>query len=131
VGTAPARILIADDEVSVRDFVDEVLRSAGYVTARAFDGQDALEMAERLGPFDLLLTDELMPRMPGHELAKRLRRREPNLKVLYLTGYSDWLFEKNVVLPEGEACLDKPSTPDQLLAAVSLLLSGRRGGRCL
>jgi CheY-like chemotaxis protein len=118
----PARILIADDEIAVRDFVDHVLRSAGYLTVRAFDGRDALEIAETLGPFDLLLTDELMPRMLGHELARQLRKREPNLKVLYLTAYLDCLFEAKKVW-EDEAFLEKPSTPEALLEAVAVLLS--------
>jgi two-component system, cell cycle sensor histidine kinase and response regulator CckA len=120
---APARILIVDDDTSVREFVDQVCREAGYTTVRAIDGQDALEMAEQMGSFDLLLTDELMPRMQGHELARRLRKREPNLKVLYLTGYSDVLFQEKLVLWEHEAFLDKPSTADALLEAVSQLLN--------
>jgi two-component system cell cycle sensor histidine kinase/response regulator CckA len=120
----PARILIVDDDTAVREFVDQVFRDAGYDTVRAIDGQEALEMSEQLGSFDLLLTDELMPRMPGHELAQRLRRREPNLKVLYLTGYSDLLFNEKVTLWEHEAVLDKPSTADALLKAVSKLLNG-------
>src|SRR5687768_13600214 len=84
-------VLIVDDETSARDFLDLVLRDAGYVTARAMNGQEALEIAEQFGPFDLLVTDEMMPRMEGHVLAERLRAREPWLKVLYLTGYSDHL----------------------------------------
>ena len=120
---APARILIVDDDTSVREFLDHVFREAGYTTVRAIDGQDALDMSEQLGSFDLLLTDELMPRMQGHELAQRLRKREPNLKVLYLTGYSDLLFQEKIALWEHEAFLDKPSTADQLLEAVSLLLN--------
>jgi diguanylate cyclase (GGDEF)-like protein len=120
----PAHILIADDETAVRDLVDQVLRSAGYSTARAIDGQDALEMAKQLGPFDLLLTDEMMPRMLGHELAQQLRQREPSLKVLYFTGYSGRLFAEKAGLKESESFLDKPSTPDGLLEAVSQLLGG-------
>ena len=118
-------ILIADDETPVRDLVDRVLRSVGYSTVRAIDGQDALEMAERLGPFDLLLTDELMPRMFGHELARQLRQREPHLKVLYFTGHTDLLLEATGTLSERESCLDKPSTPNGILEAVSLLLSSQ------
>jgi diguanylate cyclase (GGDEF)-like protein len=119
----PARILIADDETAVRDLVDQVLRNAGYTTVRAFDGQDALEIAEKLGPFDLLLTDELMPRMRGCELVRHLRQRDPNLRVLYFSGYRGRLFDENVKLWECESFLDKPSTPEGLLEAVSLLLS--------
>jgi CheY-like chemotaxis protein len=120
---SPARILIVDDETSMRDFVDEVLRGAGYLTVRAFDGQDALDIAKRLGPFDLLLTDELMPRIAGHELARQLRQRQRDLKVLYLTGYTDRLFTEKHTWWACEAFLDKPATADQLLEAVACLLS--------
>ena len=122
-----ARILIADDETSMRELIDRFLQLAGYTTVRAVDGQDALEMAECLAPFDLLLTDEVMPRMMGHELAQELHRRQPNLKVLYLTGFRDRLVNERMNgLSEYEAVLDKPSTADSLLAAVSALLSGGR-----
>src|SRR5688572_20975572 len=114
-----ARILIADDETSMRELIDRFLQLAGYTTVRAVDGQDALEMAECLAPFDLLLTDEVMPRMMGHELAQELHRRQPNLKVLYLTGFRDRLVNERVCgLREYEAVLDKPSTADTLLEAV-------------
>lgn len=115
-------VLIVDDETSARDFLDHVLRAAGFITARAMDGQEALEIAEQFGPFDLLVTDEMMPRMKGHVLAERLRQREPWLKVLYLTGYSDYLFEAKGTLGEDEAFLEKPSSAPGLLQAVSLLL---------
>lgn len=124
-GTQVVRVLVVDDESSVLEFVDRVLRDAGYTTDRATDGPEALEIAERLGSFDLLLTDVLMPQMSGDELARRLRLTHPTLKVLYLTGYSDRLFKEKTVLWEGEAFLDKPCTAAGLLQAVSLLLFGR------
>jgi two-component system, cell cycle sensor histidine kinase and response regulator CckA len=117
-------ILIVDDEESVRRFVERVLHEAGYETALAADGLEALEVAKRLGPFDLLLTDLMMPQMAGDELARRLRRDEPKLKILYLTGYSDRLFKDKKTLWEDEAFLDKPCTVQSLKEAVSLLLSG-------
>jgi CheY-like chemotaxis protein len=86
-------VLIVDEETSAREFTDHVLRSAGYITVRAMNGEEALEIAEQFGPFDLLVTDEQTPRMAGHELAKRLREREPWLKVIYLTGHTEQLFE--------------------------------------
>src|SRR2546427_395835 len=85
--TAPSRILIVDDELSVREFGSRVLHDAGYATASAADGAEAMHLANGCGPFDLLLTDVMMPHMNGDELAIRLRRSEPALKVLYLTGY--------------------------------------------
>ena len=121
----PPHVLIADDETAVRNLIDMVLQSAGYTTALAVDGPDALMMAEQLGPFDLLIADEMMPGMLGHELAQQLRQRDPHLKVLYFTGYHDRLLTDAVTLWECESILDKPSTPDGILEAVSLLLSGQ------
>jgi FixJ family two-component response regulator len=65
-----------------------------------------------------------MPEMTGHELARRLRLRQPDLKVLYFTGFSDDIFAVKGVLWEGEAFLDKPATVEGILQAVSLLLYG-------
>jgi two-component system, cell cycle sensor histidine kinase and response regulator CckA len=67
----------------------------------------------------------MMPHMAGDELARRLRRDEPKLKILYLTGYSDQLFKDKKTLWEDEAFLDKPCTVKSLKEAVSLLLSGK------
>ena len=117
--------LIVDDEEPVRKFVDRVLREAGYQTATAGDGPEAIEVAARLGSFDILVTDVIMPLMTGDELARRLRQNEPRLRVLYLTGYSDRLFKEKVTLWEDEAFLDKPCSVKGLTEAVSLLLFGR------
>jgi len=116
-------ILIAEDDPSEREFLDFVLRDAGYKTCRAVDGQEALEFARQLGPFDLLLTDLVMPRLSGIELVERLRQTDPGLKVLYFTGFGDRLFEEKVGLSENEAFLEKPSSIEELLAAVARLLS--------
>jgi CheY-like chemotaxis protein len=75
---------------------------------------------------DIPVTDMMMPRMTGDELARRLRQTgQRGLKVLYLTGFSDRLFKEKVTLWEGEAFLDKPCGVQGLLEAVSLLLVGR------
>lgn len=116
------RILIAEDEASLRAYIDRVLRGADYLTARAIDGLDALAMAKQLGPFDMLVTDELMPRMLGHELAHHLRKQNPYLRVLYVTAYSHRLVEEKPAWEKHEARLEKPVTPAQLLEAVSCLL---------
>ena len=121
--SGPRRILVVDDEPVVREFVDRVLKGAGYATALAPDGPAAIGLAEQ-GRFDLLLTDEIMPQMTGHELARRLRIADPRLKVLYLTGYSDRLFAEKGGLWEDEAFLDKPCSVNGLRQAVSLLLEG-------
>jgi len=121
---SPARILIVDDEPVVVEFAQRVLQSAGYKTTTATSGDEALKLCTERGVPDLLVTDMKMPRMEGDELATRLRQREPDLKVLYLTGFADLLFKNKELLWEGEAYLEKPCTIGGLLEAVSLLLSG-------
>jgi two-component system, cell cycle sensor histidine kinase and response regulator CckA len=118
-------VLIVDDEEPVRKFVDRVMRDAGYATAQAADGTEALEVASTLQSVDILVTDVMMPQMLGDELARRLREAEPAVKVLYLTGYSDRLFKEKVTLWADEAYLDKPCSMKGLRQAVSLLLFGQ------
>jgi len=119
------RVLVVDDEESVRRFVNRVLQEAGYQTAVASDGPDALRVAKEFVPVEILVTDLMMPQMSGDELARRLRQVEPSLKVLYLTGFSDQLFREKSTLWQDEAFLDKPCTVKGLLEAVSLLAVGR------
>jgi two-component system cell cycle sensor histidine kinase/response regulator CckA len=119
-----ARVLVVDDEPGIREFVDRTLRAAGHVTRTAAGGPEALAIADSADPFDLLLTDLRMPEMTGDELARRIRQRQPDIKVLYLTGFSDQLFKEKGALWAGEAFLDKPSSVVGLLQAVSLLLYG-------
>ena len=121
--TEPISVLVVDDEAPVRCYVDRVLRKAGYRTAIAEDAIEAMRIASTDGPFDVLLTDLLMPEMNGDELARRLRVNQPDLPVLYVTGFSDRLFSERPLLWEGEAFLDKPFTPKGLLEAVSLISS--------
>ena len=108
-------------------FVERVLREAGFTTAVALDGPTAIAAVARIGSIDVLVTDVMMPNMLGDELARRLRQNEPDLKVLYLTGYSDRLFKEKVTLWEAEAFLDKPCSVAGLRLAVSLLLYGHVG----
>ena len=122
---APMSVLIVDDEEPLRRFVERVLQQAGYRTTTAGDGPEAIEKAQTLETFDILVTDVMMPQMTGDELARRLRQTEPGLKVLYLTGYSDRLFKEKVTLWKDEAFLDKPCSVKGLIEAVSLLLFGR------
>ena len=117
-------VLIVDDEEPICRFVERVLRDAGYKTFVAGNGAEAVETASKLESLDVLLTDVMMPKMTGDELARRLRQDRPTIKVLYLTGYSDSLFKEKVTLWEDEAFLDKPCSIKSLLQAVSLLTVG-------
>ena len=122
------RILIVDDEPVVVEFVERVLETVGYQLMTATSGEQAIQLCTKQGIPDLLVTDMKMPRIEGDELASRLRQQEPDLKVLYLTGFADLLFKNKEMLWDGEAYLEKPCTINGLLEAVSLLLSGEVSG---
>jgi two-component system cell cycle sensor histidine kinase/response regulator CckA len=122
---SPVSVLVVDDEEAVRKFVERVLREAGYRTAAAADGPEAITVAAQMENLDILVTDVMMPQMQGDELARRLRQRQPALKVLYLTGYSERLFKDKITLWEDEAFLDKPCSIKGLKQAVALLQFGR------
>ena len=117
-----ASILIVDDEQSMLTYIDRVLSGAGYRTTLALHGFEALSAAEKCERFDLLLTDVHMPDLTGPELARELRKRDPFLKVLYVTGYRDQLFTQKDTFWEDESFLEKPCSAVSLLQAVSLSL---------
>jgi two-component system cell cycle sensor histidine kinase/response regulator CckA len=117
-------VLLVDDEEPVLRFVERVLRDAGYKTVVASSGREAIAIARQVGPVAGLVTDLMMPAMAGDELARLLRQSQPELKVLYLTGYSDRLFKEKTMLWAGEAFLEKPCSVKGLREAVSLLLFG-------
>jgi two-component system, cell cycle sensor histidine kinase and response regulator CckA len=121
---AKSRVLVVDDEESVRKFTARTLTDAGYEVTQAADGPEALHIAQRQGPFELCIVDLMMPTMNGDEVARILRCADPDVKVLYFTGYSDRLFKQTTLLSANEAFLDKPVSIDGLLEAVSLLLFG-------
>jgi len=126
--TTPPRLLVADDEESVRLFAKRALNDAGYSVLLASDGSEALKVAEEQGPFALFILDVVMPRMTGEEVSRRLRLANPDAKVLYFTGYSDRLFEERNVLWENESFIEKPATVKALLEAVSFSLFGNTHG---
>ena len=120
---APRTVLVVDDEDGIRKYVDRVLQGAGYTTVVASNGPEALRLAAGMPTLDLLVTDVMMPEMSGCELARRLRLANPDLKVLYVTGFSDRLFDEKVMMWENEAFVEKPCSMNALLEAVSLLWS--------
>lgn len=120
---ATRTILVAEDEDTVRSVVIPALRRAGFAVLAARDGHEALALAlSHSAPFDLLLTDVVMPGMMGHELARRLRRGQPDLRVLLTSGYTDDDQILRELASEGLAFLPKPFTPAQLVARVRALL---------
>ena len=126
--THTPRVLVVDDEAGIRLFADRVLREAGYEVVMASSGPDAVRTVEHERPFDVFVVDLMMPEMRGDELARQLWRRNPDVKVLYFTGFSDRLFDEKLTLGENEAFIDKPVTITGLREAVSLLLFGHIEG---
>jgi CheY-like chemotaxis protein len=105
--------------------VREILEMSGYTVLEARHGAEAVEIANRhAGPVHLLVTDVVMPQMSGRELAQRLATLRPDLKVLYMSGYTDDAIVRHGVLASGIAFLSKPFTPDALALKVRELLDG-------
>jgi CheY-like chemotaxis protein len=119
-------ILIAEDERALRRLSATVLGQAGYRTLEASDGQQALDMfTVHSRNIVMVVTDVVMPRVGGIELADRLRQTRPDLPILFVTGYveqGDALHQSAA----GGAVLLKPFSPDALLRAVSAALQSKR-----
>lgn len=116
---AKATILLVEDEDGVREAARRILARAGYTVIDASRPDAALrDVADRIGTIDLLLTDMVMPGMSGRELVKQLRALRPDLRVVYMTGYSDELAARREEALEGPI-LGKPFTREPLLALVA------------
>jgi PAS domain S-box-containing protein len=109
-------ILLVEDEAGVRELILDVLTDRGYIVLEARDGNEALRLCEQhSSPIHLLLTDVVMPGgMNGRELAERLTSLHPELKVLYMSGYTDEAIIHHGVLDRGTIFLQKPFTPNAL-----------------
>jgi PAS domain S-box-containing protein len=115
-------ILLVEDEAKLRDLAGNILGSLGYRVLMASDGAQACELSQAYGEHvDLLLTDVVMPRMNGRDLAARLIQERPGIKVLYMSGYTGQAVGHGV-LPEGCYFLGKPFTRDNLAIKVREVL---------
>ncbi|MCU1277190.1 MAG: Histidine kinase [bacterium] len=116
-------VLLVEDDNDVREFVQDVLRSHGYDVLSAVDGAQALALIERhSGEIHLLVTDVIMPRMMGSEVAARITALRPSIKVLYISGYPGDAIVKQGV-PE-HAFVQKPFSVSALARRVRALLDG-------
>jgi two-component system cell cycle sensor histidine kinase/response regulator CckA len=129
--TAPATlrgtetILLVEDEEQVRVIALNILRRQGYQVISAQNAGEALLICERHpGKIDLLLTDVVMPQMSGPELAKRLGKSRPGMKVLCMSGYTDDSIVRHGVLETGVAFVQKPITPALLSRKVREVIDG-------
>jgi CheY-like chemotaxis protein len=120
-------VLLVEDDERVRTFAKTVLTRNGYAVIEASDGEEALRAAaDHPGPLHLLLTDVVMPGMSGRLLAERISEQHPDMKVLYMSGYTDNAIVHHGVLTPGVAFLQKPFTPTTLARAVREVLDNTR-----
>ena len=117
-------VLVVEDEDTVRELVVEALRKCGHNVVEAPDGPTALEKFGESGArIDLLLTDVIMPHMDGKELATRFREIYPDLKVLFMSGYTDDVIVSHGVLAPDTPFVHKPFTTTELTRKIREVLA--------
>lgn len=123
--TGNARILLVEDEDAVRAFASRALASRGYEVHEAINGAEALEVMEELeGEVDLIVSDVVMPEMDGPTLLREIRKDHPDLKFVFMSGYAEEAFAKNLPVEEqgNFGFLPKPYSLKQLATTVKEML---------
>ncbi len=122
--TGKETILLVEDEDLVRRAVRAILRRGGYEILEAASGGAALDLLRGYeGRIDLLITDVVMPELSGRELALKVAELRPDIKVLYMSGYTDDTIVRHGVLEANMAFIQKPATPDDLLRKIREVLA--------
>ena len=117
-------ILLVEDEEGLRALNARGLSSRGYTVLEAGNGVEALEVLAEKGHVDIVVSDVVMPEMDGPTLLRELRARDPNVKIIFVSGYAEEAFAKNLPTNEQYAFLAKPFTLKQLVAIVKETLAG-------
>ncbi len=118
-------VLLVEDEDAVRAFASRALAGRGYEVLTAASGVEAMEVMARFGKkVDLVISDVVMPEMDGPSLLRELRARDPALKVIFISGYAEEAFAKNLPPDEHFSFLPKPFSLKQLVGAVNTALRG-------
>src|SRR3954451_5050281 len=123
-------ILVVDDEAEIRKLVGAMVSQAGFTILTADSGEHALTLYKNnKGPIDLLITDVIAPGMSGPMLADKLTELQPDLRVLYISGYDNTHVVQKYVVEKGHALLSKPFTVEEIKSKVNeLLMPAARGG---
>jgi len=122
-------VLLVEDEDAVRALSRLVLQSSGYTVLEARDGQEAVWVAQQhQGPIHILVTDLVMPRMSGRQLADLLAKTMPRMRILFMSGYTDEAMLRHGVLEASVAFLQKPFTPGGLARKVREVLDTEAEG---
>jgi DNA-binding NtrC family response regulator len=123
-------VLLVEDEDRVRDMARHVLQANCYAVLEACDGEEALRVSAAWPePIHLLVTDLVMPRTGGLELAERLVPRRPGMKVLFMSGYTDDALAHQTITQSGKPFLQKPFAPAALAAKVREVLDSEDRGQ--
>jgi DNA-binding response OmpR family regulator len=120
-------VLVVEDEAAVRELVQRILELQGYEVLLASNPEEAFELARQFdGPIHALLTDVVMPRGSGKDLARRLAQVRPAVRVLFMSGYTDQDIVHHGVLDSSVAFIQKPFTPRALAHRIRALLDEAR-----
>lgn len=116
------KVLVAEDEATIRDFIVINLKRAGYETAEASNGKQALEIYDNAGGnFDVAILDIMMPEMDGLELCKQLRKRSPGIGIIFLTAKTQEIDKITGLMVGADDYVTKPFSPAELMARVDVL----------
>jgi len=115
-------VLLVEDAPMIRRLAREIMTRAGYTVIEADAGDQAAQLAARLPRIDVLLTDVVMPRLNGIELAEQLKTTSRDLRVLFMSGYTDTAIVRNGLLSDSATFLQKPFTPDELLRKLRVVI---------
>jgi two-component system cell cycle sensor histidine kinase/response regulator CckA len=117
--TGQGTVLLVEDEDAVRSFASRALATRGYKVLEAASGVEALEVMDREnGNVDLVVSDVVMPEMDGPTLLRHLRQRNPNIRIIFMSGYAEEAFRKNLGADENFVFLPKPFTLKKLAETV-------------
>jgi len=116
-----ARILLAEDDASLRGFLTRALERAGHQVIDCENGDDAIDALEH-GPYDLLLTDIVMPGADGIEVAKRAALLQPDLKIMFITGFAAVALNAQKASPNAKV-LEKPVHLREIVTEVERLIA--------